>query len=236
MASYRAPPTPADRATAIAAVAAVHVAMAALLMLGGEVPDRPVASEAPTQLIDVRLPHPPPPPPPEPAAKPEREEGAAGRKSEPSPIVAPPPKVAVPTPNPLPAAPVAGTGSAASAGAAAAGTGPGAGGAGEGRGGGGSGGSGIGSDVRLLGGHRAKLPASMLRQFAADRGTAQLRLTVAETGRVSGCRVVASTGSADVDQALCNVMLRSSRWQPARDLEGRPIPVDIRYTAIWSKD
>lgn len=236
MTSYRDPSTPADRAKATLAVAAVHLGMAALLLLGGKAADAPIAGQAPTQLIDVRLPPPPPPPPPpEPAAKPDREEGAAGLKAEPSPIVVPPPRIALPTPNPIPAAPIAGTGSASTAGAASAGTGPGAGGTGEGRGGGGSGGR-IGLDVRLLGGHRAKLPAWLLRQFAADRGTAQLRLTIAETGRVSDCRVLQGTGSGEVDQALCDVMLRRSRWEAARDLQGRPIPVDIRYTAIWSKN
>jgi periplasmic protein TonB len=235
MASYRAPPTPADRAKAIAAVAAVHLGLAAAVVLGGREARQQAEATPPTQLIDVALPPPPPPPPPpEPAASPEREAGAAGRKAEPSPIVLPPPKIAVPTPNPLPVAPVAGTGSATSAGAASAGTGPGAGGSGSGRGGGGSGG--IGTDVRLLGGNRAKLPASLLRQFAADRGTAQLLLTIAATGRVSECSVLAGTGSPEVDQALCNVMTGRSRWQPARDLQGRPVSVRIRYTAIWSKD
>lgn len=235
MATYRAASTPADRAKAIAAVLAVHAGMAALLMLGGQATDPPVAGQPQTQMIDIALP--PPPPPPEPAAaSPEREAGAAGRKAEPAPIVVPPPKIALPTPDTIPAAPVAGSGNAPSAGAASAGTGPGAGGTGDGRGGGGTGNGGIGSDVRLLGGHRAKLPARMLRQFATDRGTAQLRLTIATSGRVSACRVVASSGSAEVDQALCNVMLTHSRWQAARDLLGHAVPVDIRYTAIWRKD
>lgn len=237
MGSYRNLPTRADRAKAILAVAAVHVGMAGLLLLGGDAADPPKTGQPPTQLIDVTLPPPPPPPPPpEPAAKPEREEGAAGRKAEPSPIVLPPPRIALPTPNPLPVAPVAGIGSARSAGTASAGTGPGAGGSGDGRGSGGAGGSGIGSDVRLLGGHRAKLPAWLLAQFGTDRGTAQLLLTIAGTGRVSDCGVLQSSGSGEVDQALCNVMVRSSRWEAARDFQGRPISVQIRYTAIWSKN
>lgn len=237
MGSYRNLPSGADRAKAIVAVAAVHLGMAGLLLIGGRASESPMTDQPPTQLIDIALPPPPPPPPPpEPAARPDREEGVAGRKAEPSPIVLPPPRVAVPTPNPLPVTPVAGTGNSRSAGAASAGTGPGAGGAGDGRGGGGTGGTGIGSDVRLLGGHRAKLPRWLLAQFADDRGTAQLLLTIAATGRVSDCGVLNSSGSGEVDQALCNVMLRSSRWEAARDLEGRPLTVKIRYTAIWSKN
>ncbi len=234
MGSYRNPPTGTERAKAILAVAAVHLVMAGALLLGGQPPGSPLPGQEPTQLIDVALP-PPPPRAPAPAAKPDRYEGAAGRQAEPSPIVLPPPRIAVPTPNPLSVAPVAGIGSARSAGSARDGAGPGAGGTGEGRGGGGSGGSGIGSDVRLLGGHRAKLPAWLLAQFADDRGTAQLLLTIAGTGRVSECGVLQSSGSGAVDQALCNVMTRSSRWEAARDLQGRPVSVKIRYTAIWSK-
>lgn len=236
MPSYLNPTSRADRAKAILAVVAVHAGMAALLLIGGTAERPRMTGQPATQLIDVPLPPPPPPPPPEAAAKREREEGAAGRKAEPSPLVLPPPVVAVPTPNPLPVAPVAGIGSATSAGAASAGAGPGAGGSGSGRGGGGSGGNGIGSDVRLLGGHRAKLPAPLLRQFADDRGAAQLLLTIAENGRVSMCRVLQGTSNGQVDQALCDIMISRSRWEAARDLQGRPISVTIRYTAIWSKD
>ena len=236
MPSYRTSPTRSDRAKAIAAVVAVHVGLAALVLSGSRVA-RESAEQAPTQLIDVALPPPPPPPPPDtkPAPRPEREQGAAGKKAEPSPIVAPPPRL--PAKTPVPAAPVAGTGSASTAGAATTGTGPGAGGSGAGRGGGGSGGGGgIGTDVRLLGGNRSRLPSRLLRQFTADRGYAHLWLTIAETGRVTDCSVLQSTGNPQVDQALCGLMVRQSRWTAARDTQGRPITVKVRYTAIWSKD
>jgi len=236
MPSYRTSPTRSDRAKAIAAVVAVHAGLAALVLSGSRVAHEN-AEQAPTQLIDVALPPPPPPPPPDtkPAPRPEREQGAAGKKAEPSPIVAPPPRL--PAKTPVPAAPVAGTGSASTAGAATTGTGPGAGGSGAGGGGGGSGGGGgIGTDVRLLGGNSARLPARLLRQFTADRGYAHLWLTIAETGRVTDCSVLQSTGDAKVDQALCGLMVRQSRWTAARDTQGRPITVKVRYTATWSKD
>ena len=236
MPSYRTSPTRSDRAKAIAAVVAVHAGLAALVLSGSRVA-RESAEQAPTQLIDVALPPPPPPPPPDTkqAPRPEREQGAAGTKAEPSPVVAPPPRL--PAKTPVPAAPVAGTGSASTAGAATTGTGPGAGGSGAGRGGGGSGGGGgIGTDVRLLGGNSARLPARLLRQFTADRGYAHLWLTIAETGRVTDCSVLQSTGDAKVDQALCGLMVRQSRWTAARDTQGRPITVKVRYTATWSKD
>lgn len=234
---YRAAPSRPDKAKAIAGVAIVYAAIVgAALMMPADSPVR-IGEQEPTDLIEIKpFPEPEPPPPEEPG-KAEEEEGAAGRKAEPTPIVAPTPRIEVPATPPVAAAPVAGTGSATTAGAATAGTGPGAGGSGTGRGGGGSGGGGgIGSEARLLGGNSARLPSRLLRVFAADRGYGHLWLTVAESGRVTDCSVLQSTGNAQVDQALCNLMIRQSRWAPARDRQGNPIAVRIRYTATWRKD
>jgi len=226
----------ADKAKAIIGVIAVHAALAALVLTGQQPLPRTIEN-ARTVLIDIAEPPPPPPPPPPDTGRAAEEEGAAGKKAEPSPVVAPKPKIVVPAPQPVVAAPVAGTGSASSAGAASAGTGTGAGGSGSGRGGGGSGGGGgIGTEARLLGGHRARLPSRLLRQLAADRGYAHLLLTVADTGRVADCSVMQTSGNPQVDQALCDLMVRQSRWAAARDTQGRPITVKVRYTAIWSKD
>ena len=232
---YRAEPSRSDRVKAIASVAAIYAAMIAALMLVRTDTAPRTVEGLPTVLIDIE---PPPVPPPEPdAGKAREEEGAAGKKDEPTPIVAPQPKIIVPAKPPVAATPVAGTGLSPNAGAATAGTGPGAGGSGTGRGGGGSGGGGgIGSEARLLGGNSAKLPSRILRQFAADRGFGFLLLTISETGRVSDCDVLQSTGSSEVDQALCGLMMRQSRWAAARDKQGRPISVKLRYTATWSKD
>lgn len=232
---YRAEPTRSDRAKAIASVTAIYAAMiAAMMLVRTDTSPRTVESTPPV-LIDIE--EPPVPPPEHDPGKAKEEEGAAGKKDEPTPIVAPEPRIVVPAKPPVPAAPVAGTGSSPNAGAATAGTGPGAGGWGSGRGGGGSGGGGgLGSDARLLGGNSAKLPSRLLRAFTADRGYGHLWLTISEAGRVTDCSVLQSTGSAPVDQALCNLMIRQSRWEAARDRQGNPITVRLRYTATWSKD
>ena len=232
---YRADPSRPDRAKAIVAVLAVHAALGALLLARpGTLVQR--MSDQPTVLIDI-APEPPPPPPETDPGKAREEEGAAGKKAEPTPIVRPEPRIDIPAPTPVAAAPVAGTGASPNAGASTAGSGPGAGGSGTGRGGGGAGGGGgLGSEARLLGGNRAKLPRQMLYQFAADRGFAHLWLTVADSGRVTDCSVMQSSGSGDVDQALCGLMIRQSRWSPARDKQGQPVTVRLRYTATWSKD
>lgn len=237
MPGYRAEPSRPDKAKAIAGVVVVYaVVVAAALMMPSDSPLRRGES-APTILIDVKELPQPQPPPEEQAGKAEEEEGAAGKKAEPTPVVAPKPAIEVRAKPPVAAAPIAGTGSATTAGAATTGTGPGAGGSGTGRGGGGSGGDGgLGSDARLLGGNSARLPARLLRGFAANQGFAYLWLTIAETGRVTHCSVFQSAGNVEVDQALCSLMIRRSRWAPARDTYGRPIEVRLRYTATWRKD
>lgn len=236
MPGYRAVPTRPDKAKAIAGVIFVYaVVVGAALMMPSDAPLR-LGDNEPTVLIDVRPVPEPEPPPPEEAGKTEEEEGSAGKKAELAPVVTPKPVIELPAKPPVAAAPVAGTGSAATAGASTSGSGPGAGGSGLGRGGGGNGGGGIGSEARLLGGNSSKLPASLLRVFATDRGYAHLLLTVGEQGRVTECSVQHSTGDEGVDAALCGLMMRRSRWSPARDRQGNPIPVRIRYTATWSKN
>jgi protein TonB len=234
--AYRARPSPADRFKAVGGVTLVYAVMAAALLLVRNDRASKTAEIAPPVLIDIQEP-PPPPPPQIDVGKAKEKEGAAGKKAEPTPVVAPQPKIVVPAKPPIVAAPVAGTGISSNAGAATAGTGPGAGGAGTGRGGGGTGGGGgLGSDARLLGGNSARLPSRLLRQFAADRGYAYLGLTIADTGRVTDCSVLQGTGNVQLDQALCEMMVRKSRWAAARDALGRPTTVKIRYTATWYKN
>jgi protein TonB len=236
MSGYRAEPSRPDKVKAATGVVAVYIVIVGgALLMPSDSPLR-LGESKPTVLIDIE----PPPVPPPPRPRNERaseEEGAAGKKAEPTEIVAPKPPIVIPAKPPVAAAPVAGTGTSPNAGAATAGSGPGAGGSGSGRGGGGTGaGGGIGTEARLLGGNSSRLPSRMLRVFAANRGYGYLQLTISEIGRVSDCRVLQSTGSGQVDQALCSLMTRRSRWAPARDTSGRPISVKLRYTATWSKD
>jgi protein TonB len=234
--AYRARPSRADRFKAIGGVTLVYAVMVGALLLVRNDTSSRAAESSPPVLIDIQ--EPPPPPPQTEAGKSKEEEGAAGKKADPTPVVAPEPKIVIPAKPLVVAAPVAGAGASPNAGAATAGTGPGAGGSGTGRGGGGTGGggAGVGSDARLLGGNSSRLPSRLLRQFAADRGYAYLWLTVAETGRVTDCNVLQGTGNAQLDQALCEMMVRKSRWAAARDPLGRPTTVKIRYTATWYKN
>lgn len=59
--------------------------------------------------------------------------------------------------------------------------------------------------------------------LASDQsGQVVVRLNVDEAGKVTGCAVVASSGSPSIDQATCNVATRRGRFTPAIGPDGRP--------------
>ncbi len=221
---------PRDRARSVAATAAIHLALGVALLTGLalKVDRHPDVGLKTFAVI---------PPPPPPLSSPDRPNPSqrdrpapTGKKADASPIVALPTRL--PTVKPVAAAPIAGTGSSSNAGADASGNGIGSGGTGTGAGGGGGG---IGTKARLLAGNRGRVPRELLRVLAADNGFAHLLLTIGETGTVTGCSVIQGTGSDAVDQALCQIMMRQSRWSPALDTAGRPISVQLRYTSTWRK-
>lgn len=223
-------------------VVLIHLGLGAALLhgLAGEPLRRSV--EALT-TFDVPLPDITPPPPP--ARQPrdtaeEREEGATDIRAEAAPVVRPPPEVRLPTPPVLRTADDASPtpGAAASAGAgSAAGQGAGSGSGGSGTGGGGAGGEGfgtIGSEARLLSGNLSRSDYRRIRGYGAPRGQAILAIEVGAEGRVTRCSAFASSGNSDLDDELCRLLGRT-RWQPARNRGGTPIPVSLRYVATWDR-
>lgn len=228
MSSYSGTANRPDRAKAVAAVVAVHVALAAIILTGLNVR---MVTAAVERLKTFNIEEPPPPPPIEPsqpkAKQAKLEEGAAGKKAEPSPIVAPKPRL--PVQSPLPAAPVAGTGNATTAGAANYGTGTGAGGSGTGRGGGGAG----GSPAQKI----SKIPNHEYRRLVSasgmERGSVGVGIRVTAEGRASNCRVVRSSGSAVADALMCQLTEQYIRFRPARDAQGRAIASDVTWFPNW---
>ena len=220
-----------DRAKAILAVAAVHAALAAVIVTGlnvrmiGEVVEH-------MQVFDFRETPPPPPPPPlPPQHKPHQaklEAGAPGKRANPSPVVAPEPKL--PLPSPIPAAKVAGTGNASTSGAANYGTGTGAGGSGNGLGGGGFGGFTPAQKI-------TKIPDREYRRLASasgmDRGSVGVAMRVNPDGRASNCRVVRSSGSPVADSLMCQLTEQYIRFRPALDAQGRPVAQDVTWFPNW---
>ena len=231
MSSYLGTADRPDRAKAIAAVVAVHVALAFVIVTGLNV--RMVA-QAVEQLKTFNLQTPPPPPPvppppkPQPKPKMKQPEGAPAKKAEPTPVVAPPPRI--PAPSPIPAARVAGTGSASTSGAAASGSGTGAGGNGYGTGGGGTGSF---TPARKL----TKIPNREYRRFASTgipTGSVAISIRVNPDGSVSNCRIVRTSGSPYADSLMCQLTQEYVRFSPARDPSGRAIAEDVTWVPNWS--
>lgn len=221
------------RAKAVAAVIAVHAALAFVILSGLDVRNVRRAVERMT-TINITPPHPPPIHPPRPAPKPQamkRPEGAAARQAQPTPVVAPQPKL--PLPSPVPAARVAGTGISTQSGAAPAGAGSGASGAGSGTGGGGAADYSRFTPARLV----RNLSRGDYRALAAGRmpaGRAMVSLRVEPTGQVTNCRVLRSSGDVQVDAGLCPLVSARLQFLPALDDHGRPIPFQLDYVATWS--
>jgi len=231
MSSYNGTADPPDRAKAIAAVIAIHAALALVILSGLDVRQARQTDQVETTL-NLREPPPPPQPPPKPAPKPQamkKPQGAPAKRAEPTPVVAPQPRI--PTPSPIPAAKVAGTGSATISGAAGAGSGTGAGGAGNGPG---RGGSGAFTPARKL----TKIPDSEYRRFAAtgiESGSVALAVRVNPDGSLSNCRILRTSGNPGADALMCQLFIEYVRFSPALDPSGRPIAQDITWVPIWSR-
>jgi protein TonB len=229
--SYRGTADRPEKAKAIAAVAAVHVALAFIILSGLNVR---MVGRAVEQLTTINITEPPPPPvepPLKPAPQPKaavKPQGAPAKKAEAAPVVAPQPKL--PLPSPMPAAKVAGTGAAPTSGNAASGNGTGAGGAGNGPGGGGDY-SGFTPARRI-----SKIPDREYRALAATglrSGSVGVTIRVNPDGSVSNCRIARSSGDGSIDALMCRLTLSYIRFDPARDPSGRPVAQDITFFPNW---
>ena len=229
MGTYSGTVDPRGRATAIAAVVAVHLALAIVILTGLNVR---MVSQAVERLKTFNIIEPPPPPPnpPPPRPKPQQakhEAGAPAKKAEPTPVVAPQPRI--PAPSPIPAAKIAGAGSASSSGAGTSGTGTGAGGSGNGLGGGGAG---FTPALKIT-----KIPNQEYRRLVSisgrERGTVGVAIRVTPEGIATNCRVVRSSGNAQADALMCQLTEQYVRFRPARDPGGRPVAQDITWFPNW---
>ena len=70
-------------------------------------------------------------------------------------------------------------------------------------------------------------PAAAARVGA--QGRVEYTLTIDAAGSVSGCRITASSGNADLDKTTCEVMLEYARFEPAVDDSGKAVQGE------WSK-
>jgi protein TonB len=221
MAGYRAAADQTDKAKALTGVALVHAALAVLLLSGLTVH---TASRAVQDLktFDINLP-PPKPPPLQNVSHAKASAGAPGQKARSSPIVAAKASILLPIQQPMIAARVAGVGSAARSGEGVAGLGSGTGGSGSGSGNGGS------AEAHWLSGGLYDSD----NRGGRFSGVVGVRFTVLASGRIDGCWVSRPSGDQALDGLTCILLTQRLRFNPARDLYGRPIESDMGTTFTW---
>lgn len=75
-------------------------------------------------------------------------------------------------------------------------------------------------------------PAAALRYD--QEGTVAVMLNVGVDGRVTGCTVTSSSGSAALDSTTCRLLRNRARFEPARDARGRAIAGTSAATIRWA--
>lgn len=221
---------------AIAGVALLHAAIAYVALTPSLV--ELAVAETPLMIAEITVPPPEPEVPPESAKarspRPEGAASAANKRARPSEVVAPPPPIEIPPP--IVAAPVASTGPDASAGAApiaGPGTGSGGEGVGLGSGGQGSGTGGGGGGARWLKGRIKDSDYPRAAAKAEIGGAVIVNFDVGTNGRASNCRVVSSSGNADLDGTTCRLIEKRFRYKPATDAQGRAVPSVAAWRQEW---
>lgn len=58
---------------------------------------------------------------------------------------------------------------------------------------------------------------------ARQTGDVAFRLDIDDSGLVSGCSIVKSSGSESLDKATCSIMRRRARFIPGRDADNEPV-------------
>jgi TonB family protein len=75
-------------------------------------------------------------------------------------------------------------------------------------------------------------PPDALR--AKEQGVTAFRLAVDTAGAVSGCEVVASSGSKALDETACQMLSERARFTPAMDKDGHVVPGSYRSRVRWA--
>ena len=236
---YRSTLNRTDRSGAIAAVVAIHAALAfACLNMGGRISLAPEQSTL--DVFDVSDIPPPPPiierPPPEEVPEEEGEASPQNIRSQATPVVRPKPRVELPVEPPITASPTPNQGAAPTQGAAPLpGPGTGAGGTGSGTGAGGrgsgtgGGGGGVAVGASLVRGISSRDYPAAIQQSWPRGGRIFLRLRIEPNGRPSQCDVMRSFGNASADQWTCSLVMSRGVFRPARNAAGQPVPAWFGY-------
>jgi protein TonB len=65
-------------------------------------------------------------------------------------------------------------------------------------------------------------PGALRRE---EQGTTVIAWDIDEAGRVTNCRVTQSSGSSELDEQTCKLMVRRGKYSPALDQSGNPMRV-----------
>lgn len=74
-------------------------------------------------------------------------------------------------------------------------------------------------------------PAAAVR--AGEQGRTGFHLSIAANGRVSGCTITSSSGSAALDSTTCRLITTRARFRPAQDPQGRPVAGTFDGGIVW---
>lgn len=68
---------------------------------------------------------------------------------------------------------------------------------------------------------------------AREHGLTSFVLDVDRDGKVTGCTLTLSSGSALLDATTCSLLTRRARFVPARDARGKRVPATYRNRFNW---
>lgn len=74
-------------------------------------------------------------------------------------------------------------------------------------------------------------PPSALREGVMGR--VRVKVPVNASGEPAGCDVVAASGNSDLDSTTCNIILSRARFEPATDVDGKPVRSVFVETIQW---
>jgi periplasmic protein TonB len=79
------------------------------------------------------------------------------------------------------------------------------------------------------------LPSDYPTAHPPRRETVTVRLDVGSDGRVTGCSIVESSGSAPFDVTACLRLRQRARFDPARDAQGKAIAGQWSMRVRWAE-
>jgi len=87
--------------------------------------------------------------------------------------------------------------------------------------------------LHYLGGYVTPEDYPLSALNAGAEGTTTFKLQISEAGRPTGCTIVRSSGSADLDNTTCRIMMQRARFRPAKDALGNATAGTLVHRIQW---